>query len=413
MKFFYTEDGLYTIFTAQPENELETEGFRAQGPYPIIQLQNRELKVKYRTIKKLHPDIIAAICITAFYPFIHTTATMPFPVSIKFSSGLKMGILPQHAVIDGIYRATEPIVITNIDPELQSYEKGDNDVIAYGGGVDSTAIACMFPKYDLIHSTREHNPNIRIKPFVEENLKNPIHIIESNCERISSPSGFTTFTNIYISPLILTADLNIRNILCGAILEATCLSNGYKYFPQFDITRRNRWERFYNHIGLYMFSPFSGCSELITSKIVYEHNLHTKVMYCESNQGRPCNKCSKCLRKQLEFFYHGASFDFNTTYNTTRIRNYINNKPVCLPIFIETIKNKSELLPAYLCDPILKKYGHINTEMFTRIYTKSFDYFPIEIKSEIIDQLSMYADQMSNEDEQYVENWDISRRILR
>ena len=85
MKFLYTEDDEYTIFTAQPENELETEGFRAQGPYPSIQLQNRELKVKYRSIKNLHPDIIAAICITAFYPFIHTTATMPFPISINLS----------------------------------------------------------------------------------------------------------------------------------------------------------------------------------------------------------------------------------------------------------------------------------------------------------------------------------------
>ena len=51
--------------------------------------------------------------------------------------------------------------------------------------------------------------------------------------------------------------------------------------------------------------------------------------------------------------------------------------------------------------------------MFTRIYTKSFDYFPDEIKSEIINSLLMYAERMSNEDEYCVENWDISRSILR
>ena len=69
-------------------------------------MKENKLIVKYVSHNKLHPDIIAAICITAFYPFIHYTATMPFPVSKQFASGLLMDILPQHGKIDGVYRAT-------------------------------------------------------------------------------------------------------------------------------------------------------------------------------------------------------------------------------------------------------------------------------------------------------------------
>ena len=118
MKFVYKEFDDYTSFTAVPENEKERDGLRAQGPYVPISLKDDTLIVKYVSKNTLHPDIVAAICITAFYPFIHSSATMPFPVSKRFADGLQMDILPQHGKIEGVYRATEPITIDNIDINL-------------------------------------------------------------------------------------------------------------------------------------------------------------------------------------------------------------------------------------------------------------------------------------------------------
>ena len=416
MKFEYEENGDYTKFIAIPENEKETLGFRAQGPYVPIQLTNNTLVVKYVSTNLLHSDIIAAICITAFYPFIHTTATMPFPVSSKFASGLQMDILPQHDKTDGVYKATEPIIITNIDEYLEPYSHGKNTVIAYGGGMDSTSIACLFPEFDLIHSTDLNSPNNNVKLFVHNNLENNIHTIESNCKQISSPCGFTTFANIYITPLILSADLNIKNIMCGSILGSTCLSNGTKYFPQFNETRRNRWERFYNHIGIHIFSPIAGCSELITSKIVCEYGLHDKVIYCELNNGLPCDKCTKCLRKQLELTYHGKLSTFEH-YDLEWISKFLKKRPLYFGhIFIETIKtilnndsysNESiqilKHIEAAIADVIDR-----DTSFLNKIYTKSFCYFPEDIKDRIIERLFKYTEPMNVIDELCLENWDIT-----
>jgi hypothetical protein len=233
MKFVYEEYDNYTSFTAIPENEKERDGLRAQGPYTPISLKQDSLIVKYVSKNALHPDIVAAICITAFYPFIHSSATMPFPVSKRFADGLQMDILPQHGKVDGIYRATEPITIDNINIKLEPYTEGSNTVVAYGGGMDSTAIACLFPEYDLIHSTDIDNTDNTVQKFVEDNLKNKIHIIETNCKYLATPNGFTTFTNIYISPLIMSADLNIKNSMCGAIMGSTCLSTPSKQMGTF------------------------------------------------------------------------------------------------------------------------------------------------------------------------------------
>lgn len=410
MKFEIKITNTQTHFIAIGESDEEKHGLRAQGPYTSLELIDNTLIIDYVSKLPLHPDIIGAICITAFYPFIKYSATMPFPISKTFAEGLQMDILPQHDKIDGSYRAIKPITITNIDENLESYSNGKNTVIAYGGGMDSTAIALMFPDYPLIHTS-----NIRVtseikdvmKTFVKENLQNKAYVIDSNCTELCRPGGFTTFANIFLVPLLLSADLNIKNICCGEIMAAACLSNGNKYFPQFDPKRRNRWIRFYNHIGLNMFSPTAGCSELITSKIVYNHNLSDKVLFCEANKGNPCFKCTKCLRKLLELKTHGFKHDFNS-FNKDYITKFLINRPLfCSHIFISTIK-KLDDIPPYLKESI-KDLLHIESDLFNKIYSKSFIYFPEDIKDRLITELTKYAEIMNEEEEKYLENWDITK----
>lgn len=409
MKFRYNELENATQFIAISETKEETYGLRAQGPYAAIRLVNNILTIHYVSKKKLHPDVIGAICITAFYPFIKYTATMPFPVSQRFADGLKMDILPQHDKINGIYKAIQPISITNIDKHVKPYSNAENTVIAYGGGMDSTAIALMFPEYPLVHSSNI-NDKIQVKKvmksYINENLSNDSYVIDSNCKQLCKPGGFTCFTNIFLIPLLLTADLNIKNICCGETLTASCLRTGQKYFPQFNPNRRNRWLRFYNHIGIHMFSPIAGCSELITAKIVHTHSLSNKVLFCETNKGKPCFKCSKCLRKLLELNYHGYNYDFNTFHKNTVI-NILKKRPLYDNLyFIETIKN-SKTLPHYMKECI-KDIIHIRTDIFHKIYSKSFIYFPDTIKTKLLSKLYNYAEIMNEEEEKYIESWDMT-----
>ena len=398
----------FTIIKAISENDEELHGLIAQYPYNSIKLINNTFKINYVSKKKLHPDIIGAICITAFYPFIKYSATMPFPVSKTFAEGLQMNILPQHHKINGIYREYRPITITNIDNNLKPYKNGENTVIAYGGGMDSTAIALLFPDFPIIHCSNI-NDNLEtknvMKLFVKENLKNKAYIIDSNCKELCKPGGFTTFTNIFLIPLILSADLNIKNICYGTIIGASCLSNGTKYYPQFNPKKLNRWIQFYSHIGLNMFSPIAGCSELITSKIIYKHNLINKVLFCEKNKGYPCHKCTKCLRKLLELVYHGYEFDFDT-FHKPFIQKFLKKRPLyCSHIYIETIKNLKNI-PEYMKESI-KDIIHIETSLFHKIYSKSFIYFPEDIKLKLIIQLTKYATIMTEDEEKYIEKWNM------
>lgn len=400
MKFRMTETH-QTQFTGISENEEETFGLRAQCPYTPIKLINNVLTIDYVSTKQLHPDIIAAICITAFYPFIKYSATMPFPVSTQFADSLKL--LPQHDKIGGVYTAVKEITITNIDPTLKPYT-GTDTVIAYGGGMDSTSVALMFPDFHLIHTTNRSHTSV-MQQFTNQ-LSNTSFLIDSNCTELCRPGGFTTFTNIFLVPLMLSADLNIKNIMSGEILESSCMSNGTKYFPQFNPTRRNRWMQFYNHLGIHVFSPIAGCSELITSKIVFHHNLSDKVLWCESNAGYPCHKCTKCLRKLLLLNLHGYKHDFNTFVETDMVP-FLKKRPLYgLNIFIETIKGQD--VPAYMKDSV-SDLIHVKTDLFHRIYSKSFIYFPQDIKTRVIQELQKYAEVMTDEEEHYLEKWDFNK----
>lgn len=412
MKFEFFESNNKTFFKAILEEDETIEGVQAQGPYPKIKLVNNILEINYVSKKKLHPDVIAAICITAFYPWIKYSATMPFPISETFARGLEMDILPQHEVIDGIYRATKPITITNIDNTLIPYVGESGTVIAYGGGMDSSAIALLFPEFPLVHSSNlDDSKEVKnvMKDYVKDNLKNDAYIIDSNCKELCNIKDFTTFTNIFIIPLILSADLNIKNICCGEILESSCMSNGIKYFPQFEPKRRNRWIRFYNQIGFNMFSPTAGLSSIVTADIVYKHDLHLKSLYCETNKGNKCHNCIKCFRKGSELLKDETKdFQYWSKYNKEKIIEQLTRRPLPYANTVVYSINNNKNLPDYFLESI-KDLSHIKTDLFTRIYSKSFIYFPQDIKNRLITELTKYADLMSEEEEKYLESWDLTK----
>lgn len=163
--------------------------------------------------------------------------------------------------------------------------------------------------------------------------------------------------------------------------------------------------RFYQKIGINIFSPSAGCSEMITSKIVHRTGLADSVLFCEADDGRPCYKCTKCLRKMLELNYHGHKVDFST-FNENYIRRFLSSRPLYFAhIFIETIKRGNNV-PKYMVDSV-RDIIHIDTDFLHRVYTKSFNYYPEAIKDEIISRLSAYADLMTEEDDKILENWGI------
>lgn len=410
MRFLYYTHENTTVFEAIVENVDEMDGLRAQGPYTLLELDDNKLILNYVSKKKLHPDIVAAICISAFYPFIKYTATMPEPVSPAFAAALQMDFLPAHTLQDGVYRALCPITITNIDTTVLPY-KGSNTVITYGGGADSTACALLYPEFPLIHMTNTYKPTSAVKNFAKTKLPNTYVEVASNIWSITKPGGFPCWTSIFVAPLLFSADMDIGSISSGAMLASVCMANGHKYMDGFQKRKSmGRWYDFYQKIGITIFSVVAGCSELITSKIVVKNNLELDTLFCESNAGKPCFKCTKCLRKCLTFEYNGVQLPENiwSNFQNEKIYSYLKQRPLMFAVeFLESIKH-SKTVPPVLVDCV-KDIIDTKTDVFTRAYTKVNFSFPEAVQGSFTERIGPYCDIMSPVDEFYLESWDMTK----
>ena len=56
----------------------------------------------------------------------------------------------------------------------------------------------------------------------------------------------------------------------------------------------------------------------------------------------------------------------------------------------------------------IKDIIHIRTDIFHKIYSKSFIYFPDTIKTKLLSKLYNYAEIMNEEEEKYIESWDMT-----
>ena len=181
--------------------------------------------------------------------------------------------------------------------------------------------------------------------------------------------------------------------------------SGKAYFPTAEPKRQSRWIRAYKNIGINIFSPIAGCSEVITSQIVYKNNLYDYVLYCENNNGKPCHKCLKCFRKNLEFKYHGLQLPDNYfyNYNESLIKKFLSTKPLYLGnIYVKIFKEMT--LPNYIKDIDL---SYIPELSLLKIYGESFKLFPEDIKKYIVDNLVKHYEIMSDTEKKMVECYNI------
>lgn len=402
MKFIYYVSENNSIFEAIPEDgEKLLTGNRMEGNYPTIKLIDTKFKINYVSKTKLHPDIIAAICIFAFYPFIDKQITFPEAVSKNFSNCLKYDILPKYnkRII------VSDFDVTNIDEKLTSFKdlNYNNYSLAFGGGMDSSAIALILPDVPIIHLKVRNNDN-EVEKFINNNLKNNKYIVSSNIRQLTKPNGFPLWASCFIGNLILACDLKTGKMITGTILGSSCLQNGKGYFTNC-CKMTNRFDLFLRKLGVTPVYITGGCSEIITSKIIYDNNLSKSVLFCEKNNGRPCYKCTKCFRKMLELTYHGETFNFNT-FDKKLIEDLLKTH-YFQHIFIflcQTYKGKNNIF-----NFIKNKIQHLlkkNTNFCTTVYTDFYDKYDSEVKKYILDILyKNNINKMSSNDIKYLKEF--------
>lgn len=384
MIFKFVVDKNETIFEAIPEIKQEYFGYRMEGDYPPLELINTKLTFDFVPKENLHPDIIASICIFAFYPFIKNEITFPYPVSVNFSESLKYDILPKFEKES--LKFMDVFKITNVDKNITAFKDISNNTnwsIAFGGGMDSTAIALLLPDIPLVHlKIREDN---EIEIFSKKELTNDLYCISSNIKKITKPNGFPTWASCFLGNMLLASELKTNKMITGTILESSCLQNGRGYFENC-CKMTNRFDLFLKKIGLLPVYITGGCSEMLSSKIIFEKKLSQKVLFCERNNGKPCRKCTKCFRKMLELVCHGENFNFDS-FDKNSINKLLKSK-YFMNVFIYMCNN-------YKGDN--KIFDHVRKELKNelcketsfceRVYTDFYNKYDIEIKNFIINQL--------------------------
>ena len=127
-------------------------------------------------------------------------------------------------------------------------------------------------------------------------------LIASNIRYLSSPGGWHSWPCSVSTSLIMATDLNIGIILTGSILGSCFLSNGSRFWDRLNARKwhgpsGNYWQSAFEAIGLPMFSPVTGVSEMQTMRLSLDLLSQNQVVYCMENDGTACLKCSKCFRR--------------------------------------------------------------------------------------------------------------------
>jgi len=202
-----------------------------------------------------------------------------------------------------------PWVMAHRETWVPTRRPGRKPGLSFSGGVDSTAAMCLMPDDCILfymerdfESMLKHANAFRFIEYLEENGRTVI-VTKSNHEIIRTHHdlnpGFST-DYACMAHLILLADYyDLDSAGTGMPLENAYFFHGSK--PR-DFSQSAFWKRYFpmfSYLGIPLFQPVAGCSEILNNKIVNENNFGDYATSClrSTNPGELCNKCWKCFRK--------------------------------------------------------------------------------------------------------------------
>jgi hypothetical protein len=179
----------------------------------------------------------------------------------------------------------------------------DEKFIFFGGGVDSRAVAGLYPEARHVVLDKVLHSSYRLRKgdvFIKSNLK-------SGAFR---PRGFVFWSQPFAVAPILAAYYRSRYpaFLLGSILGSSYLMNGHRYFDRemrsntvFGVTG-NMYHSLFNELSLPLYAPLANCSEYVSTKVEMLTNKDGFELpaFCQARGGFPCLNCFKCMRKIVE-----------------------------------------------------------------------------------------------------------------
>lgn len=183
--------------------------------------------------------------------------------------------------------------------------------LAFSGGVDSAAALCLMPSDTvLLYNERsglpgqlDHTNALRFFEEFEHRTGRAVHRIKSNHEQIRTVEGkslgFSTDYACAVQVVLLADYFSLDSVGTGMPLENSYLFHGHQYRDFAESWFWKHYSPMFESVGLPLYQPVAGCSEIINMKIVKQCGWEGWAQSClrSTHGGEVCGQCWKCFRK--------------------------------------------------------------------------------------------------------------------
>lgn len=375
-------------------NRLEGLGVQIKLKTPIV-FFNRE----YRDI---HPDILGLICLAIFYPFIGKRVTLPLPVST---------ILPE-ALSRPIFTKTKTIEISNIDANLSAYKGNGSSVLAYGGGMDSSAVRALFPEAFVVHegSIKDGAEVLDLTNDIVTTLEKQERgrLVKTNSRYISDPGGWHIWIGSLVTALLEASEKNASYIYAGTILGSAFMSNGAKYFDRHSARKwhgasGNYWQQLFWDIGIPLVQPLMGCSEILTMEASLNNFEENDIFFCTARNGHACGICPKCFRRMaIKEYLQSIKVDYSN-FNNPAIHALLGKCPTYFGHIYSALLSQGWNPPGFL----EKYFRHLprNNTFALHYNPESIDFMPPPLKYSLMKIIENNFTAMTQDEISQMKSW--------
>mgnify|MGYP001324756339 CR=1 FL=1 len=281
--------------------------------------------------------------------------------------------------------------------------------LAFSGGIDSTAAMLLMPQLTvLVYNERinistilDHTNAFRFLNHLEEKRGQPVIRIKSNHESIRMDAGkgpgFSTDYACAVQVILLADYLGLDSMGTGMPLENSYFFHGYRYRNFGKSQFWNNHSEIFDSIGLSIYQPVAGCSEIINAAIVEANGLTGLAQSClRSNKGgEVCGQCWKCFRKNSVL---GHPFSLNGEIST-----FLAKKPLKQAVSTLYSIEKEGVSDdgTVIIDEFPDIRGLIEDSEFDwleRYNPLAFELIPQKYRSYTQSRLSEYAEAMNSND---------------
>ena len=309
-----------------------------------------------------------------------------------------------------LFKVAEFVLLSPYEPKIlegwkPSRRPGMRPGLAFSAGVDSTAAMCLMPDRTLlfyhersgIETIMNHeNANRFINHLIEEEGR-PVIRVKSNHEisrTIGGKSpGFTTDYACAVHVILLADHYDLDSLATGMPIENSFLFHGQKFRDFKETYFWKKHSKLFESIGLQIYQPVMGCSELVNRQIVDSFGYGEFAQSClRAPAGKSCGACWKCFRKNTLI---GKSFTMSNEIST-----FLSKKP--LKMAASTIYSIQKLNERGLAEEIINGYDHVrelidmDVSFLEGFYPPATELLPEKYKEFSENLLSQHVKKMTN-----------------